>query len=33
MRHADAGYASAQACAREHGLKLPMLDATAVRAA
>jgi len=25
MRHADAGYASAQACAREHGLKLPML--------
>jgi urocanate hydratase len=33
MRHADAGYASAQACAREHGLKLPMLDTTTVRAA
>ena len=26
MRHADAGYAEAQACARERGLKLPMLD-------
>ena len=26
MRHADAGYASAIACAREHGLKLPMLE-------
>lgn len=25
MRHADAGYAEAQACAKEHGLKLPML--------
>jgi urocanate hydratase len=25
MRHADAGYESAQRCAREHGLKLPML--------
>ncbi len=25
MRHADAGYAAAAACAREHGLKLPML--------
>ena len=25
MRHADAGYESAIACAREHGLKLPML--------
>lgn len=25
MRHADAGYAIAQACAREQGLKLPML--------
>ncbi len=27
MRHADAGYAEAQACAREQGLKLPMLGA------
>ena len=26
MRHADAGYPDAIACAREHGLKLPMLD-------
>jgi len=25
MRHADAGYESAAACAREHGLDLPML--------
>jgi urocanate hydratase len=25
MRHADAGYDVAKACAREHGLKLPML--------
>jgi urocanate hydratase len=25
MRHADAGYSDAIACAREHGLKLPML--------
>jgi urocanate hydratase len=25
MRHADAGYEIAQACAREQGLKLPML--------
>ena len=25
MRHADAGYAIAQECAREQGLKLPML--------
>jgi urocanate hydratase len=25
MRHADAGYADAIACAREQGLKLPML--------
>ena len=25
MRHADAGYESAKACAREHGLTLPML--------
>jgi urocanate hydratase len=25
MRHADAGYDIAVACAREHGLKLPML--------
>ena len=25
MRHADAGYDSAKACAREHGLNLPML--------
>ena len=23
MRHADAGYADASACAREHGLRLP----------
>jgi urocanate hydratase len=27
MRHADAGYPDAIACAREHGLRLPMLDA------
>ncbi len=26
MRHADAGCESAIACAREHGLKLPMLE-------
>jgi len=26
MRHADAGYDQAIACAREHGLKLPMLE-------
>jgi urocanate hydratase len=26
MRHADAGYPDAIACAREHGVKLPMLD-------
>jgi urocanate hydratase len=26
MRHADAGYEDAIACAREHGLKLPMVD-------
>ena len=26
MRHADAGYDEAAACAREHGLDLPMLD-------
>jgi urocanate hydratase len=26
MRHADAGYEEAVACAREHGLKLPMLE-------
>lgn len=26
MRHADAGYESAQRCAREQGLQLPMLD-------
>jgi urocanate hydratase len=25
MRHADAGYEAARACAREQGLKLPML--------
>jgi urocanate hydratase len=25
MRHADAGYEAARACAREHGLRLPML--------
>jgi len=29
MRHADAGYESAVACARREGLDLPMLDATA----
>ncbi|MGB1560588.1 MAG: urocanate hydratase [Sinimarinibacterium flocculans] len=29
MRHADAGYEDAIACAREHGLRLPMLDAAA----
>ena len=28
MRHADAGYAEAIDCAREHGLNLPMLDRT-----
>ena len=27
MRHADAGYVEAQACAREQGLKMPMLEA------
>jgi len=27
MRHADAGYPDAIACARQHGLKLPMLEA------
>jgi urocanate hydratase len=27
MRHADAGYADAIACAREYGLDLPMLEA------
>jgi urocanate hydratase len=26
MRHADAGYEEAKACAREQGLKLPMLE-------
>ena len=26
MRHADAGYEDAIACAREHGLRLPMID-------
>lgn len=26
MRHADAGYPEAIACARENGLHLPMLD-------
>jgi urocanate hydratase len=26
MRHADAGYEDAIACAREHRLKLPMLS-------
>jgi urocanate hydratase len=25
MRHADAGYASAIECAREHGLRLPFV--------
>ncbi|MEY2689547.1 MAG: hypothetical protein RL375_3746 [Pseudomonadota bacterium] len=29
MRHADAGYDEARACAREQGLKLPMLGAAA----
>ena len=27
-RHADAGYAESIACAREHGLRLPMIDGT-----
>jgi urocanate hydratase len=27
MRHADAGYEIAKACAREMGLKLPMVSA------
>jgi urocanate hydratase len=27
MRHADAGYAQARACARANGLRLPMLGA------
>jgi urocanate hydratase len=27
MRHADAGYPDAIACARQHGLRLPMLGA------
>jgi len=27
MRHADAGYEEAIACAREHKLDLPMIDA------
>jgi urocanate hydratase len=26
MRHADAGYEDAIACAREHRLRVPMLD-------
>lgn len=26
MRHADAGYEAARACARKHGLKLPMVE-------
>ena len=26
MRHADAGYEDAVACARENGLHLPMID-------
>ncbi|MDE0755487.1 MAG: urocanate hydratase [Woeseiaceae bacterium] len=30
MRHADAGYEEAIACAREHDLKLPMVDGTKV---
>ena len=33
MRHADAGYDSALACAREHGLQLPMLTGTAASGA
>jgi urocanate hydratase len=28
MRHADAGYAEAIACAKSHGLKLPSLPST-----
>jgi urocanate hydratase len=28
MRHADAGYAAAAACAREQGLNLPMIEKT-----
>jgi len=31
MRHADAGYAEALACAREQGLNLPMLGGGARR--
>ncbi len=31
MRHADAGYDLAIACAREHGLDLPMLNGDAAR--
>ena len=27
MRHADAGYETAIACAKKHGLKLPMIQA------
>jgi urocanate hydratase len=26
MRHADAGYEDAIACAKQHGLRLPSLD-------
>ena len=33
MRHADAGYEEARQSAREHGLKLPMVDTTSVAAA
>jgi len=29
MRHADAGYPEAIACAREYGLVLPMIDPAA----
>jgi urocanate hydratase len=31
MRHADAGYEEAQACAKAQGLDLPMLDPCAPR--
>jgi urocanate hydratase len=32
MRHADAGYEDAVACARQHGLKLPGLGYTPAKA-
>jgi urocanate hydratase len=33
MRHADAGYPEALACAAEHGLQLPMIPTTRTRGA